>query len=90
MELTTAIPLALVLWVVYEIGKINGASAATSKLQKATGLLFAAKQAAEEETAQCKFACELFKEALKTQGARIEAMEKETACAKEGDNHGTA
>lgn len=68
------ISLALILWAVYELGKSNGSHAATARMQKEAELLFAAKQAAEEEAAQCKFACELFKEALKTQGARIEEM----------------
>lgn len=56
--------LAVVLWFVYELGKLVGINYAVTELKDSVGPLIEAKEAAEAEAAECRVACGLFQAAL--------------------------
>lgn len=77
IDLTTLILLTLVLWFVHWLGQLSGANNSTTALEGNIRKLFAAKQLAEEEATQCRFACEMYRSALEINHERIKVMEEE-------------
>ncbi|MFA6064033.1 MAG: hypothetical protein WC736_15700 [Gallionella sp.] len=81
MDISSVILLGLVLWFVNWMGKLSGAGACRKALQENLYRLSAANLAAEEEAAQCRFACALFKGSLEMQKERLkEAQKFEAEC----------